>query len=30
MTTEHGRTVRRRGGARWFVAADGLDSDWNG
>ena len=30
MTTEQSGTVRRRGGARWFVAAGGLDGDRNG
>ena len=30
MTTEYGGTARRRGGARWFVAADGSDGDRNG
>ena len=30
MLTEQGGTVRRRVGARWFVAADGLDGDRNG
>ena len=30
MTTEYGGTVRRRGGAGWFAAADGLDGDRNG